>query len=814
MATGGLYGQAVETVGLYGNSVSFGGTYFEWFIFKESATAPSTPTGGSWNFQTNVGTAPTGWSTTPPTNPTNIVWASIAIISSLTGSTITWTAPATWVQPGTPGTSGYSGISGFSGYSGRSGFSGTNGASGISGYSGSGISGYSGYSGYSGTGTSGYSGYSGAQGASGFSGLSGANGASGTSGFSGYSGYSGSGISGFSGYSGSGISGFSGFSGFSGSPGVGGYLGYWGSFWNTTTQTAAAINTPYAITLNTADPLNTGVSVASSSRVTFANVGVYSITFSIQFTNTSTANGPVQVWLRKNGTDLADTNSHYDVPDKQGSTFSSEILTVNYVLSLSPGDYIQVYWLTGSTTVQIETLAAGANYPRTPSIILTATQVMYNQSGYSGYSGFSGSGISGFSGFSGYSGYSGSGVSGYSGYSGSGVSGFSGFSGISGYSGATGPTVYPGAGIAVSTGSGWGTSLSDPLTGTHGGTGVNNGSNTITVAGNISFAGAFSQTITSTATTAVTLPTSGTLISSTTALSGAVTGTPSSTTYLRGDGTWATVTAGVSQIIAGTNVTISPTGGTGAVTINATGSSNAYTRTSFTATASQTTFSVTYTVGYIEVFLNGVLLNGTDYTATNGTSIVLAVGASSGDIVETIAYSTNAIGTIAASNVTGVLAVANGGTGVSTSTGTGNVVLSTSPTLTTPLLGTPTSGNLSNCTVDGTNAVGFLNIPINSQSTAYTLVLADAGKAILHPSTDANARTFTIPANSSVAYTVGTAITFLNMTSNVVTIAINTDTMYLSSAGTTGSRSLAQYGSATAIKMTSTTWLISGSGLT
>jgi hypothetical protein len=154
------------------------------------------------------------------------------------------------------------------------------------------------------------------------------------------------------------------------------------------------------------------------------------------------------------------------------------------------------------------------------------------------------------------------------------------------------------------------------------------------------------------------------------------------------------------------------------------------------------------------------------------------------------------------------------GTSYST-TGSGTVVaLATSPSFTTPVLGTPTSGNLSNCTADGTNGVGFLNIPINSQSAAYTLVLADAGKAILHPSTDANARTFTIPANSSVAYPVGTAITFLNMTSNVVTIAITTDTMYLSSAGTTGSRSLAQYGSATAIKMTSTTWLISGSGLT
>jgi len=63
----------------------------------------------------------------------------------------------------------------------------------------------------------------------------------------------------------------------------------------------------------------------------------------------------------------------------------------------------------------------------------------------------------------------------------------------------------------------------------------------------------------------------GTLISTVTALPGAVTGTPSSTTYLRGDGTWATVTAGVSQIIAGTNITISPSGGTGNVTINAAG---------------------------------------------------------------------------------------------------------------------------------------------------------------------------------------------------------------------------------------------------
>jgi hypothetical protein len=124
------------------------------------------------------------------------------------------------------------------------------------------------------------------------------------------------------------------------------------------------------------------------------------------------------------------------------------------------------------------------------------------------------------------------------------------------------------------------------------------------------------------------------------------------------------------------------------------------------------------------------------------------------------------------------------------------------------------SGASNTLTVDGTDSVGFLNIPQNSQSAAYTLVASDAGKHILHPSTDANARTFTIPANSSVPFAIGTAVTFVNMTSQVVTIAITTDTLTLSPAGTSGSRSLAQYGAATALKIAATQWLISGSNLT
>ncbi|HUX02615.1 MAG TPA: hypothetical protein VMY35_16770 [Phycisphaerae bacterium] len=111
------------------------------------------------------------------------------------------------------------------------------------------------------------------------------------------------------------------------------------------------------------------------------------------------------------------------------------------------------------------------------------------------------------------------------------------------------------------------------------------------------------------------------------------------------------------------------------------------------------------------------------------------------------------------------------------------------------------------------DSVGYTGMPGNSQSAAYTTVAADAGKTILHPDTDNNARTFTIDSNANVAYPVGTVITFVNMI-NTVTIAITSDTMYLAGAGTTGSRTLAAYGVATAIKVTSTSWIISGNGLT
>lgn len=111
--------------------------------------------------------------------------------------------------------------------------------------------------------------------------------------------------------------------------------------------------------------------------------------------------------------------------------------------------------------------------------------------------------------------------------------------------------------------------------------------------------------------------------------------------------------------------------------------------------------------------------------------------------------------------------------------------------------------------------LGYCGIPQVSQSAAYTCIWGDAGRHILHPSADTTARTFTIPANSSVAYPIGSTLTFINQNAGgVITIAITTDTMRLAGAGTTGSRTLAANGIATATKITSTEWIVSGVGLT
>jgi hypothetical protein len=186
---------------------------------------------------------------------------------------------------------------------------------------------------------------------------------------------------------------------------------------------------------------------------------------------------------------------------------------------------------------------------------------------------------------------------------------------------------------------------------------------------------------------------------------------------------------------------------------------------------------------------------------TGGTDVPVAdggTGLSSGTSGGVLAFT--ASGTLASSAALAANAIViGGGAGVApstTTTGTGVLTL----------LGVAANGSAS----DGP---GYRGVPQNSQSTAYTTVMADNGKHILHPTADNNARTFTIDSNANVAYPVGACITFVNQI-NTVTIAITSDTMVLAGAGTTGSRTLAANGMATATKVASTVWFINGTGLT
>lgn len=168
-----------------------------------------------------------------------------------------------------------------------------------------------------------------------------------------------------------------------------------------------------------------------------------------------------------------------------------------------------------------------------------------------------------------------------------------------------------------------------------------------------------------------------------------------------------------------------------------------------------------------------------------------------------------------------------------TETGTGNTVRATSPSLTTPNINVATATSVNkwiftapanSITLSGTDNssyafpeitsnVGFREIPQNLKSANYTLVLTDNGKEIHHPASDNNARVFTIPANSSVSFPIGTVVVFTNLAAASCTVPITSDVMTLLGTGTTGTRTIAQYGQLIARKVATTAWVCSGLGV-
>jgi len=143
----------------------------------------------------------------------------------------------------------------------------------------------------------------------------------------------------------------------------------YGSFYDTTTQTAAAINTAYGLTFNSTD-LSYGVDIGTpTSRVYVRSSGVYNIQFSAQLDSTSVGNHLIYIWLRVNGTDVANTAGKVRL---QGLTAES-IAAWNYIYNFKADDYFELMWSVSNTAVRILTEPAAGVVPAIPSIILTVT---------------------------------------------------------------------------------------------------------------------------------------------------------------------------------------------------------------------------------------------------------------------------------------------------------------------------------------------------------------------------------------------------------------------------------------------------------
>ena len=213
--------------------------------------------------------------------------------------------------------------------------------------------------------------------------IAGATGATGVAGTDGATGATGIGASGATGATGP--------QGATGLTGAGGASGFWGSFWSNQDQSAANTTTAYPITLNNTDPDSTGVSVVSNSQITFANAGVYNIQFSAQADRVSgSGSDSIDIWFRKNGTDIPDSNTVVTVAG--GAAAAKTVAAWNYMLNLSAGDYIELVWRTSDINLQLihEAAATSPTRPAIPSVIVTAQQVMYTQSGPQGATGATG----------------------------------------------------------------------------------------------------------------------------------------------------------------------------------------------------------------------------------------------------------------------------------------------------------------------------------------------------------------------------------------------------------------------------------------
>jgi hypothetical protein len=151
----------------------------------------------------------------------------------------------------------------------------------------------------------------------------------------------------------------------------------YGAFQDSTNQTAANTTTAYPVTFNTTDFSN-GVTMASGSRITVADSGIWNLQFSIQLKNTTNSGQDVDIWFRKNGTNIANSNSRFHLVARKGSGDPSHIIAaLNFFVDMAANDYVEIVWRTENTGVSIEHFGTSTSptRPAVPSAIATMSFV-------------------------------------------------------------------------------------------------------------------------------------------------------------------------------------------------------------------------------------------------------------------------------------------------------------------------------------------------------------------------------------------------------------------------------------------------------
>lgn len=152
------------------------------------------------------------------------------------------------------------------------------------------------------------------------------------------------------------------------------YGSVYGAWSSSATQTGSA-SAGTAMTVSQTDAAD-GITVASTSRFTVPNTGVYNLQFSSQFTNPESTQEDVAIWVKINGTDLANSASIVTVAGRKNPATPGKIVAGwNFFLSMTANQYAELYWQPTSANVTMAAITAAATYPAVPSVIVTMDQV-------------------------------------------------------------------------------------------------------------------------------------------------------------------------------------------------------------------------------------------------------------------------------------------------------------------------------------------------------------------------------------------------------------------------------------------------------